>query len=70
MAKRNQSQGIRKGGEISRFEPSSMALLKSKPEYEEIFRKAGCLRFCQKLDGHHVDVSYIFSLGMIVNNPK
>jgi len=39
-----------------------MALLKSKPVYEEVFIRAGCLRFCQKLDGHHVDVSYRFAL--------
>ena len=63
MSKRNQSQGIRRGGEISCFDPSSMTLLKSRPKYKEIFRKVGCLRFCQKLGGHHVDVSYRFSLG-------
>jgi len=51
-----------KGGGIVRFEPSGMALIKSKPEYMETFRRAGCLMFCQKLDGHHVDVAYRFVL--------
>jgi len=62
MSKRKHIKGTHKGGEIIRFEPSDMALLKSKPGYEEIFRLARCLRFCQKLDGHHMDVSYRFAL--------
>lgn len=39
-----------------------MALLKSKLVYMEVFRWARCLRFCQKLDGNHVNVAYKFSL--------
>jgi len=47
-----------KGGKIKRFESSDMALLKSKSWYEEIFRKVGCLKFCQKLDGYNINISY------------
>jgi len=63
MSKRKHSKGTHKGGEINRFEPSDMALLKLKPGYEELFRRVGCLRFYQKLDGHHLDISYRFALG-------
>lgn len=63
MSKKKHNKGVHKGGEINRFELSGMALLKSKPGYEEIFKKARCLKFYHKLDGHHVDISYRFVLG-------
>lgn len=37
MSKRKKNKGTHKGGEIFIFEPSDMALLKSKPRYEEVF---------------------------------
>jgi len=46
MYKEKHSKVVHKGGEINRFKPSDMALLKMKPGYEEIFRKVGCLKFC------------------------
>ena len=49
-----------KGGDIVRFEPRGMTLINSNPGYMEIFRNDGCLKFCQKLDGHHVDVAHKF----------
>jgi len=51
-----------KGGDIVRFEPKGMSLINSNPGYIEIFRKAGCLKFCQNLEGHHIDVTHKFVL--------
>ena len=51
-----------KGGEIVRLEPHGMTVIKANPRYEELFRKAGCLRFCQKMDGYHVGVSHLFAV--------
>lgn len=51
-----------KGGDIVRFEPKGMALINSKLGYMEAFRKVGCLKFCQNMDGQHVDVAYKFVL--------
>jgi len=38
-------------------------LIKSNLGYEVLFKRAGCLKFCQKMDGHHIDVSYQFFVG-------
>ena len=51
-----------KGGDIVRFEPKGMALINSTSGYMDIFRRAVCLRFFQKLQGHHVDIAYQFVL--------
>lgn len=53
-------KGTHKGGEIVRLEPHGMNVLNANPGYEEFFRKARCLRICQKMDGHHVGVSHLF----------
>lgn len=60
MSSRTPKKKTNKVGDIVRFEPRGMALINSNPNYMETFRKAGCLKFCQKLDGHHVDVAYMF----------
>lgn len=62
MFSKEVKKGIHKGGEVVRFKPNDMSLLKSNPCYEEIFRRASCLKLCLKMDGHHIDVSYKFSL--------
>lgn len=45
-----------------RFEPLSTSLLDENPLFKDSFQHVGCLRFCQKLEGFHVQVSRDFSL--------
>jgi len=58
MSSRTSNKKPNKGGDIVRFEPRGMTLINSNPGYMEIFRKVGCLKFCQKLDDHLVDVAH------------
>jgi len=62
MSGKEVKKGVHKGGDVIRLEPSDMSLLKSNPGYEDVFRRARCLNFFQKMDGHHIDVSYKFAL--------
>jgi len=39
-----------------------MTVIKANSGYEELFKRAGCLRFFQKMDGHHVGVSHLFAV--------
>jgi hypothetical protein len=51
-----------KGGEIVRFEPHDMQLLNSNPIFRESFQRVGCLTFCEKLQGGHMEVAKQFSM--------
>jgi len=62
MAFETQKRKTNKGGDIVRFKPYRMALINSCLGYMDVFRRAGCLKFCQQLQGHHVDIAYTFVL--------
>ena len=51
-----------KGGQCLRYEPSDMNLINEDPTIVEIFRRTGCLQFCERLQGCHVKVSKEFAL--------
>jgi hypothetical protein len=51
-----------KGGEIVRLEPQGLQLLDSDPTFRETFQRVGCLTFCERLQGHHMEVAKEFSL--------
>lgn len=70
MSGKEVKNGIHKGGEVIWFALNDMFLLKSNPGFEEIFRRVGCLKLCQKIDGHHINVSYRFSLNYDGNVSK
>jgi len=63
MVGKEVKKGWHKGGDVVRLELTAMSFIKSNPGYEELFRKAVCLKFCQKMDGPHIDVSYRFVVG-------
>ena len=50
-----------KGGSCLRFEPMDLKLLNEEPNFVEAFRNAGCMRFCQKLQGFYVHISKDFA---------
>lgn len=58
MTSENQRKKSNKGGEIVRYEPQGMKNFESYSTFVEVFKGAGCLKFFQKLQGHHIEVSY------------
>lgn len=62
MATETPTRKTNKGRDIVRFKPQGMALINSCPGYMDVFRREGCLRFCQQLQGHDVDITYKFVL--------
>ena len=59
MAKKRR---INKGGQCLRYEPTDMNMINEDPKIVEVFRRTGCLQFCDKLQGYHVQVSKEFTL--------
>jgi len=53
---------MRRGGEILIKELSDTAYLKAHPEVCQMFKEAGCYRFCEKLQGSHQGVVEAFAL--------
>jgi hypothetical protein len=45
---------------LHEFEPTGISLSEQNPDHLDEFKCLGCLRFCQKLDGHHWEVSHDF----------
>lgn len=46
-----------RGGEIVRFEPQYLALIKLDPTIRVAFEKTGCIRFCENLQGYSVQLT-------------
>jgi len=61
---------IKQRGKLVRFEPQSMELLNANPVFRDSFQQVGCLRFCEKLKGHHVQVDKNFVLNFIGKRTK
>jgi hypothetical protein len=51
-----------KEGEIVRLESQGLQQLESDPTFRESFQRVGCLYFCEKLQGYHMEVAKEFSL--------
>ena len=51
---------IYKGVLSFRYEPTNLDLVLEDPYFIELFTKAGCIQFCQKLQGRHQQVSQDF----------
>jgi hypothetical protein len=51
-----------KGGSVFRYEPQGLTLVNSKHAYRVSFEQAGCMRFCEKLQGYNVHLTKQFSL--------
>jgi hypothetical protein len=51
-----------KGGVVVRYEPTYMKLLEEDPTFVQSFANMGCLRFCQKLQGFHAQITKDFTL--------
>ena len=49
-------------GHCLRFEPESMKVLAEDKIVMDAFRKTSCLKFCEKLQGGHIQVSKEFAL--------
>jgi len=62
MAGKEVKEGIHNRGEVILFEPNDMSMLKENPGFKKIFKRASCFKLFQKMDGHHIDVSYKFTL--------
>jgi len=62
MEKNKEKKKVHEGGDIVRFKPQGLQLLDSNPIFRETFQAVGCLTFCEKLQGGHMEVAKQFSL--------
>jgi hypothetical protein len=62
MEHNKQKRKVYKGGDIVRFEPEGIQLVDSNPIFREYFQAMGCLTFCEKIEGGHMEVAKQFSL--------
>ena len=51
-----------KGGNVFRYEPQGLTLVNSDPAYKVSFEQAGCMRFCEKVQGYNVHLTKQFDL--------
>jgi hypothetical protein len=51
-----------KGGNVLRYEPQDLTLVNSDPAYKMSFEQAGCIRFCEKIQGYNVQLTKEFSM--------
>ena len=52
---------MKKGGKTNRAEPSDMSWLQTFLDCAKLFVEAGWLVFFEKIEGHHLEVSYKFT---------
>jgi hypothetical protein len=52
---------MKKGGALLRKELNDITYLESHPEIFQMFRDAGCYRYCEKLQGFHQGVAEAFA---------
>jgi hypothetical protein len=50
----------KRSGSLQIFEPIGISLIEQNSDHLDAFKRLGCLRFCQKLDGHHLAVNRDF----------
>jgi hypothetical protein len=51
-----------RGGNVLRYEPQSLSLVKSDPAFRVSFEQVGCIRFCEKIQGYNQQLTKEFSL--------
>ena len=51
-----------KGGNVLRYEPQDLTLVNSDPAYIIPFEQAGCIRFCEKIQGYNMQLTKEFSM--------
>ena len=59
-----------KGGSVVRYEPVDLKLVMEDPSFAEAFTNARCMRFCQKLQGYHAQVSKDSAVNFVGNASK
>ena len=52
---------MKRSGKTNRVEPSDMSWVQTFPDCAILFLEAGWLRFFEKIDGYHTEVSYKFA---------
>ena len=57
MAPRKDPIPRKRLGSVVRFETTDTTLIEQNPNHVDSFKRMGCWRFCQKLEGHHLEVS-------------
>jgi hypothetical protein len=60
MAPRKYPIPKKRSGSMVRFEPTDTTLIEQNPNHVDSFKRMGCWRFCQKIEGHHLEVSRDF----------
>ena len=61
---------VHRGGHCLRYEPDNANAVMGDQMVMEAFSKAGCLKFCEKLQGCHTQVSKDFLLHLIGTTTK
>ena len=59
-----------RSGRCLRTEPEGLEALTKDKSVEEAFKNAGCWRFCEKLQGGHMQVTREFALNFTCSNTK
>jgi hypothetical protein len=62
MDQNKDKKKVHKGGDIVRFKPQGLQLLDLNIVFKESFQAVGCLTFCEKIQGGHMEVEKQFSL--------
>ena len=55
---------MKRSGKKNRAEPSDMSWVQAFLDCARLFSEAGWLNYFEKIDGHHIEVSYKFSQGL------
>ena len=55
---------MKRSGKTNRVEPSYMSWVQDFPDCAMLFLEAGRLNYFEKIDGHHIEVSYKFAQGL------
>lgn len=52
-----------KGGAIVHFEPQDIIAINVDPTFRMCFEQVGCMRFCERIQGYHLQLTKEFSRG-------
>ena len=52
-----------KGGAIVRFEPQNISAINADPTIRVAFQQVGCMRFCETIQGYHLQLTKEFAKG-------
>ena len=55
---------MKRSGKTNRVEPSNMSWVQAFSDCARLFSEAGWLNYFEKIDGHHIEVSYKFAQGL------